>query len=114
MLYFRSEGRRLNMRMPRSPGTLAGLVLLLSLNGFAAGKLDHPPVVGSIVGTKGIVLVDQQPVLPNEAVFAGDSVSTGATSGAFLNLHGTTAILVEKSEVALARSGDSVAITLKK
>lgn len=102
------------MRAPRPLGTLAGVVLLMGLNCFGAGKLDHSAVVGSIVGTQGTVQVDQHPVLPNEAVFAGDSISTGATSGAFLNLHGTIAILVENSEVALSRSDHSVAMTLKK
>jgi len=101
------------MRTPSPLATLAG-VLLVGLNGFGADKADHSVVVGSIVGTQGTVQVDQHSVLPNEAVFAGDSISTGATSGAFLNLHGTIAILVEKSELALARSGDSVAMTLKK
>jgi hypothetical protein len=90
------------------------VVLLVGLNSFGADKLGRSAVVGSIVGTQGTVQVDQHSVLPNEAVFAGDSISTGATSGAFLNLHGTIAILVEKSELALARSGDSVTMTLKK
>lgn len=102
------------MRTPSPLGTLAGVVLLMGLNCFGAGKLDHSAVVGSIVGTQGTVQVDQHSVLPNEAVFAGDSISTGATSGAFLNLHGTIAILVENSELALARSDNSVAMTLKK
>ena len=102
------------MGMLRSLGALTGVVLLLAINCSAADKLDHMTVVGSIVGAKGTVQVDQHPVLPNEAVFAGNSVSTGASSGAFLNLHGTIAILVEQSELALARSGNSVAMTLKK
>ncbi len=102
------------MRTARGLGFLIGMVFLVTLDGFGAGKLDRPEVVGSIAGITGTVKVDQHTVLPREAVFAGDRVSTGSASGAFLNLRGTIAILVENSELALVRAGDSTTMTLMK
>jgi len=99
----------------RGLAILAGSsLLLLGLEGLGAGKLTRAEVVGSIVGAKGNVLVDRQPVLPKEAIFAGDVISTGRASGAFVNLHGTTAILVENSELALSGPGNSPMMTLVK
>ena len=89
------------------------MTFILTANGFGAGKLTRPEVAGSISGIKGTVRVNHLPVLPNEAVFAGDIVSTGDASGAFLNLRGTVAILVGNSEMSLAASASSSAITLR-
>src|SRR5579863_3509472 len=102
------------MFKPRWLGTLVAIPLLLTLNGLAAGNLKRPEVVGSIAGIKGTVWVDHHPVLDREAVFSGEVVSTGASSGAFLNLRGTIAILVENSELALTGSGGAATMALKK
>ncbi|HEV2348298.1 MAG TPA: FecR domain-containing protein [Terriglobia bacterium] len=102
------------MFKPRWLGTIVALPLLLTLDGLGAGNLKRAQVVGSIAGMKGIVLVDQHPVLDKQAVFSGEVVSTGASSGVFLNLRGTVAILVENSELALTGSGEATAMALRK
>lgn len=102
------------MLNPRGMAIIVGTTLWLAGNGFGAGKLSRAEVVGSIVGAKGNVLVDHQPVIAKEAVFAGDVVSTGVASGAYLNLRGTAAILVENTELALAATGSPAAMTLVK
>jgi len=81
---------------------IALISLSVALNNFGADKLSRSQAVGSIVGAKGSVLVDHQPVLPKEVVFSGDVISTGVASGAYLNLGGTTAILVENAEMEVA------------
>lgn len=98
----------------RAVAIIVGTTLWLAGNGFGAGKSSRAEVVGSIVGAKGNVLVDHQPVIAKEAVFAGDVVSTGVASGAYLNLRGTAAILVENTELALAATGSPAAMTLVK
>jgi len=85
----------------RGVAIIAVLDLLLASNALAAGKLSHAEVVGSIAGAQGNVLVDRQPIIAKEAVFSGDVVTTGVASGAYLNLRGATAILVENGELAL-------------
>jgi hypothetical protein len=102
------------MLNPRGVAIIASATLLFTLDAFGAGKLSRAEVAGSIVGAKGNVLVDRQPVLAKETVFTGDVISTGAASGAFVNLHGVTAILVENSELALSGTGSSSHITLVK
>ena len=102
------------MLNPRGVAIIASATLLFALDAIGAGKLTRAEVAGSIVGAKGNVLVDRQPVMAKETVFAGDVISTGAASGAYLNLHGTTAILVENSELALTGTGSSAHITLVK
>ncbi|HLY61613.1 MAG TPA: FecR domain-containing protein [Terriglobia bacterium] len=94
---------------------IAGVVpLILTLDGLGVGNLKRPQTVGSIAGIKGTVLVDHQPVLDREAVFTGDVISTGASAGAFLNLHGTVAILVENSELALTGTEEAMTMALRK
>lgn len=102
------------MNKPRCLGILVGMTFILTANGFGAGKLTRTEVAGSITGIKGTVRVNHLPVLPSEAIFSGDIVSTGDTSGAFLNLRGTVAILVANSELSLSGSGESPALTLMK
>src|SRR5579859_2658581 len=95
------------MNTRRCLGILVGITFILTANGFGAGKLTRPEVAGSISGIKGTVRVNHLPVLPSEAIFTGDIVSTGDTSGAFLNLRGTVAILVANGEMSLSGSGES-------
>lgn len=102
------------MSKRRYLGILVGMIFILAANGFGAGKLTRPEVAGSISGIKGTVRVNHLPVLPSQAIFTGDIVSTGDTSGAFLNLRGTIAILVANSEMSLSGSGESPALTLMK
>src|SRR5579859_268974 len=102
------------MSKRRCLGILIGIIFILAANGFGAGKLTRPEVAGSISGIKGTVRVNHLPILPNEAIFTGDIISTGDTSGAFLNLRGTVAILVANSEMSLSGSGESPALTLTK
>jgi len=102
------------MRKRRWLGILIGIIFILAANGFGAGKLTRPEVAGSISGIKGTVRVNHLPILPNEAIFTSDIISTGDTSGAFLNLRGTVAILVANSEMSLSGSGESPALTLTK
>lgn len=98
------------MLNPRSVAIITTATLLFALDAFGAGKLSRAEVAGSIVGAKGNVLVDRQPVLAKETVFAGDVISTGLASGAYLNLHGTSAILVENSELRLSGTGSSMTL----
>ena len=102
------------MFKPRWVAIAGAVTLLLTLDGLGAGNLKRPQTVGSISGMKGTVLVDHQPVLDREAVFAGDVISTGASAGAFLNLHGTVAILVENSELALTGAEEAMTMALRK
>lgn len=101
------------MFKPRWLSTVVTLPLLITLNGLGAGNVKRLEVVGSIAGIKGSVLVDHHPVMDRETVFSGEVVSTGASSGALLNLRGTVAILVENSELALTGSGVATTMTLK-
>ena len=102
------------MSKRRYLGILVGMIFILAANGFGAGKLTRPEVAGSISGIKGTVRVNHLSVLPSQAIFTGDIVSTGDTSGAFLNLRGTVAILVANSEMSLSGSGESPELNLTK
>jgi FecR protein len=102
------------MFKPRWLSILLAFPLLLTLNSQSAGDVKRPKVVGSIAGIKGSVWVNHLPVLDKGAIFSGEVVSTGASSGAYLNLRGTVAILVENSELALTGSGEAATMALKK
>lgn len=102
------------MFRPRCLAMAVAVSLLLTLDSLGAGNLKRPQTVGSIAGIKGAVLVDYRPVLDREAVFSGDVISTGASAGAYLNLRGTVAILVENSELTLTGAEGAMTMALKK
>jgi ferric-dicitrate binding protein FerR (iron transport regulator) len=78
------------------------MIILASLNGFAAGRLTGTEALGWITG-KNAVLVNNQLALPRTTVFQGDVIDTGSSSSAIMNFHsGVMATLSENSEVALA------------
>jgi ferric-dicitrate binding protein FerR (iron transport regulator) len=83
-------------------GTWTVMMILASLNGFAAGRLSGTEALGWIAG-KNTVLVNNQLALPRTTVFQGDVINTGSSSSAIMNFHsGVIATLSEDSEVALA------------
>jgi ferric-dicitrate binding protein FerR (iron transport regulator) len=78
------------------------IMVLASLNGFAAGHLTGTEALGWVTG-RNSVLVNNQLALPGTAVFRGDVIQTGNASSAIMKLQaGATATVSENSEVALA------------
>lgn len=114
------------MRGGRSLTRLIVVVVLASLNGFAAGpgRLDLPAAgrAGGVTeaAALGVVRADasvhlnNQPVAMGMTVFKGDVIHTGRTSGAVVNFrNGDSATLAESSELAMEWETTSTSLNLR-
>jgi len=114
------------VRGGRSLTRLIVVVVLASLNGFAAGpgRLAQPAAgrAGGVTeaAALGVVRADasvhlnNQPVAMGMAVFKGDVLQTGRTSGAVVNFrNGGSATLAESSEVAMEWETSSTSLNLR-
>ena len=95
-------------------GTLTLVMILASLNVFAAGKDTGAGALGWITG-KESVWINEQPALPGTAVFSGDVIQTGKSARAVVSLpSGTSAALSQDSEVALGLESDRTSLELRR
>jgi len=95
-------------------GLVAAILLLASVNSFAAGHQDRLRPLG-FVAAKGEVWVDKQPAPSGTAFFAGDVITTGSGSVAVMTFQsGTAATLSANSELVLSGEMGPTAMNLKK
>ena len=89
-------------------GLLAGILVLASGEGFAAGPPETTQALGVIVA-RGDVRIDERPALPGTVLFAGSVVATGKSSTAVMKLRsGFAATLAENGEAVLSADTPSV------
>ena len=101
------------MRSRSFLGLTSALMIVASLNGFAADHGRRPDALGLIAG-RDLVWVNNEHVLPGRAVFPGDTIVTGAGSPAVMNLRsGTNVTIAENSTVLLSRDGGLTRLNLR-
>ncbi len=93
---------------------LVSVLLLVNLHSIAAGSPESSRALG-YVASKGVVLIDKQPVPSGTTLYAGDVITTADGSAAVLSLQArTTATLSANSELALLPGTPSGRFTLRR